>query len=612
MPASPLPLGTIALDSGAELPLYRQLYDALREAILEGRLHPGARLPSSRTLAGDLGVGRHTVLAAYDQLTAEGYLEGQVGAGTLVAATLPDSLLQLDRQASPRRTEPPASNARTLSKRGEALSASRRLAPAYKRGLGQPFQHGLPAIDEFPAMLWSRLLARHSRDTRNGHFGYEVGFGVPALREAIAAYAGAARGVVCSADQVIVTVGAQGALDLTARMLLDPGDPVWIEEPGYLGARGALAGAGAQLTPVPVDAEGIDVEAGIARQPSPKLIYVTPSHQFPLGATLSLPRRLALPVAVAAALGGQAAAALAAAVHAMDAAYSYDELPHRLAARAQLYGCLAHSRACAAAARGARRFKDLEQAGGGDAETAAAVFLATAAGQERLAYEVQVRFGAELGARWAGVRGVADPGGAAVGAVEGVGIGDAADRRVKGFSHGMRQRVKIAQALAHQPELLLLDEPLNGLDPAQRREVVTLIQRLGEQGRTVLVSSHVLHEVERMAPRVLVLVNGHLVASGATAAIRALIADRPRSIRLEVPEGGRELARELVGAGLVEAVRFDDGSIVVESADLERFSRALPTVARGVGARLRRVEPVGDDLESVYTYLHQRARGVGR
>ncbi|MEQ8328501.1 MAG: winged helix-turn-helix domain-containing protein, partial [Parvibaculum sp.] len=107
MPASPLPLGTIALDSGAELPLYRQLYDALREAILEGRLHPGARLPSSRTLAGDLGVGRNTVLAAYDQLTAEGYLEGQVGAGTLVAATLPDSLLQLDRQASPRRTEPP-------------------------------------------------------------------------------------------------------------------------------------------------------------------------------------------------------------------------------------------------------------------------------------------------------------------------------------------------------------------------------------------------------------------------------------------------------------------------------------------------------------------------
>lgn len=210
------------------------------------------------------------------------------------------------------------------------------------------------------------------------------------------------------------------------------------------------------------------------------------------------------------------------------------------------------------------------------------------------------------------LRGVADPDAAAERALEEVGLSDAADRRVKGFSHGMRQRVKIAQALAHEPELLLLDEPLNGLDPAQRRGVVSLIQRLGDAGRTVLVSSHVLHEVERMAPRVLVLVNGHLVASGATTAIRALIADRPRSIRLDVPVGARDLARELVGDGLVDAVRFEDDAMVVESADIERFGRALPGVARGVGARLRRVEPVGDDLESVYSYLHERARGVGR
>lgn len=294
MPVSPMPLGTIALDGEAGSPLYRQLYDALREAILDGRLHPGARLPSSRTLAGDLGVGRNTVLAAYDQLTAEGYLEGQVGAGTQVAAILPDTLLQLDRQAraTPRRSLP--GNTRKLSKRGEALSGTRRLAPCYTRGRGQAFQHGLPAIDQFPALLWSRLLARHSRDPRNGLFGYEVGIGLPALREAIAAYAGAARGVVCTADQVIVTVGAQGALDLAARMLLDPGDPVWVEDPGYLGARGAFLGAGAELVPVPVDGEGLDVEAGIARHQAPKLVYVTPSHQFPLGATLSLPRRLAL------------------------------------------------------------------------------------------------------------------------------------------------------------------------------------------------------------------------------------------------------------------------------------------------------------------------------
>jgi len=210
------------------------------------------------------------------------------------------------------------------------------------------------------------------------------------------------------------------------------------------------------------------------------------------------------------------------------------------------------------------------------------------------------------------LRGVADPDAAAERALRDVGLEDAADRRMRGFSHGMRQRVKLAQALAHDPELLLLDEPLNGLDPAQRRGVVELIRRLGEEGRTVIVSSHVLHEVERMAPRVLVLVNGHLVASGATTAIRELIADRPRVIRLEAATEGRALARELVGHGLVESVRFDDGAILVESGDVEGLSRSLPRVARDVGARLRRVEPVGDDLESVYAYLHERARGVGR
>ena len=210
------------------------------------------------------------------------------------------------------------------------------------------------------------------------------------------------------------------------------------------------------------------------------------------------------------------------------------------------------------------------------------------------------------------LRGAPDPDAAAERALREVGLEDAADRKVKGFSHGMRQRVKLAQALAHDPELLLLDEPLNGLDPAQRRGVVALIQRMGDEGRTVLVSSHVLHEVERMAPRVLVLVNGHLVASGSTAAIRELIADRPRRIRLEVANESRALARELVGAGLVESVRFDEGALVVESADVDRFGRRLAALARDVGARLLRVEPVGDDLESVYAYLHQRARGAGR
>jgi len=207
---------------------------------------------------------------------------------------------------------------------------------------------------------------------------------------------------------------------------------------------------------------------------------------------------------------------------------------------------------------------------------------------------------------------VADPDAAAAGALETVGLADVAGRKVGGFSHGMRQRVKLAQALAHEPDLLLLDEPLNGLDPAQRREIIEVLHRLGDEGRTVIVSSHVLHEVERMAPQVLVLVNGHLVAEGQTSAIRQLISERPRTIRVDAGGDGRPLAGALVDDGTVDAVRFADGTVEFETGDVERFSRALPALARRTDTLIRRVEPVGDDLESVYAYLHERARGAGR
>jgi ABC-2 type transport system ATP-binding protein len=204
---------------------------------------------------------------------------------------------------------------------------------------------------------------------------------------------------------------------------------------------------------------------------------------------------------------------------------------------------------------------------------------------------------------------VSDPDEAARRALDTVALGDVGDRPVAGFSKGMRQRVKLAQALAHEPEILLLDEPLNGLDPAQRRHIVDLILQLGEEGRTVLVSSHVLHEVERMAPRVVVLVNGRLVAEGDTAGIRALIQDRPRSIRIDAGASAAPLAQALIGEDLVGAVRFDDGRLVAEAADVDRFGRRLPVLARDLGATLRMVEPLGDDLESVYEYLTERARG---
>jgi ABC-2 type transport system ATP-binding protein len=210
----------------------------------------------------------------------------------------------------------------------------------------------------------------------------------------------------------------------------------------------------------------------------------------------------------------------------------------------------------------------------------------------------------ELVELMAGLRDVADPAAAAAEALASVGL--------DGFSKGMRQRVKLAQALVHQPELLLLDEPLNGLDPVQRRHVVELIRRLGAEGRTVLVSSHVLHEVERMAPRVVVLVNGRLVAEGETGAIRDLIRDRPRTLRIAAGDSAQALARELVGEGLASGVRIDTGVLVVETADVDALGRRLMPLARDLGVTLERVEPLGDDLESVYTYLTDHARGRGR
>nr|WP_281372971.1 ABC transporter ATP-binding protein [Kineococcus aurantiacus] len=198
--------------------------------------------------------------------------------------------------------------------------------------------------------------------------------------------------------------------------------------------------------------------------------------------------------------------------------------------------------------------------------------------------------------------------------LERVGLTHAADRRVGGFSKGMRQRVKLAQALVHDPQVLLLDEPLNGLDPAQRRADLDLLAALGAEGRTVLVSSHVLSEVERMAARVLVVVNGRLVAEGEPAGIRELLVDRPRTVRLE-GERVLDLAGRLLAEGLVESVRREGAGrpgVLVEAPRAVALAEAVPRLAREAGATLRRVEGVGEDLESVFAHLVRAARGAGR
>ncbi|MEN3335584.1 MAG: GntR family transcriptional regulator / MocR family aminotransferase [Blastocatellia bacterium] len=286
-----VPYTALLFDASSSEPLYRQLYEALRGAILAGQLKPGTRLQSTRELATELGVSRNTVMNAFEQLLAEGYLEGQVGSGTYVSRALPDEMLFIGA-ALPRAAQV-SRKGRALSERGAALAhtlltASRNVSPV------RPFRPGTPALDAFPADLWSKLLARRWRNPPRELLGYGDAAGYRPLREAIAAYLGAARAVRCDAEQVIIVAGAQQALDLTARLLLNAGDAAWIEDPGYLGTRAAFLAAGARVVPVPIDDEGLDVQAGARSAPDARLVYVSPSHQYPLGVTMSLARRLAL------------------------------------------------------------------------------------------------------------------------------------------------------------------------------------------------------------------------------------------------------------------------------------------------------------------------------
>jgi GntR family transcriptional regulator/MocR family aminotransferase len=280
----------LPIDEDSATPLLRQVYEALRGAVLSGRLAAGVQLPATRALAAELGVSRNTVLNAYDQLRSEGYLVGRVGSGTYVAPDLPDDLLEAKaRPAEPR----PVRSVGSLSRRGAGLArAHGEVGP--RDGRPRAFRPGVPALDAFPREDWMRLVRKRGRLLPCDLLDYGEPAGYRPLREAIAAHVRAARAVRCDAGQVVVVSGAQQAFDLCARLLLDPGEAAWVEDPGHLGTRGALLGAGARIVPVGVDGEGLDVADGKRREPSARLCCVTPSHQYPLGATLSLRRRLAL------------------------------------------------------------------------------------------------------------------------------------------------------------------------------------------------------------------------------------------------------------------------------------------------------------------------------
>ncbi|QWP78215.1 PLP-dependent aminotransferase family protein [Lysobacter sp. K5869] len=278
------------LDRDAGQPAYARISERIRAAILSGALAPNARLPSGRTLARDLGVARNTVDWALDQLVADGYIVRRRGAGSFVAAQLPERdspPLQPERS----RILVPDTAPRRISRRAEALRA---YPGHYEPASSVPFTPSLPPTDLFPRDVWNRLLQREASRPGDDYWHYGASNGLPALRRAIAAHASAMRAVRCSPEQVIVVTSTQQAVELAAKALADPGDRAWCELPGYPPVRHGLRSAGLEVVDVPVDDDGLDVAAGLAAAPDARLAYVTPSHQYPLGVELSLPRRRAL------------------------------------------------------------------------------------------------------------------------------------------------------------------------------------------------------------------------------------------------------------------------------------------------------------------------------
>jgi GntR family transcriptional regulator / MocR family aminotransferase len=282
-------LSSIQLDRSLRRSVSIQLYMALRDIILSGGLRAGERLPATRTLATEIGVSRTTVIDAIDRLVAEGMLVSRIGAGTFVSEALDNqSFVALPIQGTgPSGKKPRLSY--TIS-HAEGAYAHRTWLPHKPRA----FITALPALDAFPMAHWSRLSSRHLRGRRGDVMGYGQPKGFAALRRAIATHLSALKGIRCHPEQVFITSGAQHAFSLIGRLLLNPGDRVWMENPGASGARNALLSEGAELVPVDVDDQGLIVSDGLAKAPHFRLAFVTPSHQQPLGHVMSLNRRFEL------------------------------------------------------------------------------------------------------------------------------------------------------------------------------------------------------------------------------------------------------------------------------------------------------------------------------
>lgn len=279
----------IALDSNCAIPLHQQLSEELRQAILNGRLLPRQRIPSTRSLSKSLGISRTTVTQSYEQLLSEGYLQTIVGSGTFVCAQLPDDLLHPAPVKSAQKiARPPL----LLSKYGKVL-AETDTSLMVETNVPISFRYGRPAFEHFPMQIWRKLLSRHCHDCDRLDYATDP-LGYKPLREAIACYLSRSRAVQCDPDRILITNGTQQALYLAVRLSIDWGDAIAIEDPGYLSARRIFLSQGAKLLPVNVDESGLIVKQVADTRENIKLVYVTPSHQFPTGAILSLSRRLEL------------------------------------------------------------------------------------------------------------------------------------------------------------------------------------------------------------------------------------------------------------------------------------------------------------------------------
>lgn len=283
-------LPALQIDRASKTPVTVQLCSALRGMILKGELEPGQRLPSSRTLAMDQNVSRTTAVSVYEQLVAEGLIRSSIGAGAFVADTLRHGVPVPQPAVEAASTGRPPPRLASLSAEASEHFFPRLAHPENPR----PFITGIPAFDEFPMVLWSSLVARYWRQPRNLLLGYPPPEGLMELRRAVAMHLRSNRGVVCEPEQVFIFNGAQDAFNRIGNMLLDPGDPVWIENPGAIGARNSLISSGARLIPISVDEEGLNVDEGLAIAPDFRLAFVTPAHQHPLGVTMSLKRRFEL------------------------------------------------------------------------------------------------------------------------------------------------------------------------------------------------------------------------------------------------------------------------------------------------------------------------------